>query len=175
MVTGALIPASRALAVAQTHFAGLLQQADPMLEPWREAVLGDPLLVRTVELAPSYWIVPVERPGQVLGYIDVSMDGRVLGHAYLYRRPDDLSPCPPLVTRISAEEAHRQAESVLETYAGAECAAPIFVHDGPRNRLAWMIEVRREGELVNRVFVTPGYVYQRKAGEQPPPPGWRGG
>ena len=146
-----------------------------MLKPWREAVLGDPVLVRTVELESSYWIVSVERHGQVLGYIEVGPDGHVLGYAYLYQSPDDLSPCPPLVTRLSAEEAYKQAERILNTYAGAEFADPVFVHDGPRNRLAWMIEVRMGGELVSRVFVTPGYAYERKAGEKRPPPGWRGG
>ncbi len=161
--------------IARTYFANILQQADAMLKPWRDAVVGDPVLVRTVELDPSYWIVPVVRYGQVLGYIDVGPRGQVLGYAYLYRSPDDLSPCPPVVTRLSAEEAYKQAEEILSTYPDAEFTDPVFVHDGPRNRLAWMIEVRVGGELATRVFVTPGYVYQRKPEEKPPPPGWRGG
>jgi hypothetical protein len=161
-------------AVARTYFVSLLQQVDPMLEPWREAILGDPELVRTVELEPSYWVVPVVRQSQVLGYIEVSRHERVLGHAYFYQNPHDLSSCPRSVTRLSSDEAYKQAQGVLKTYSGAKFTNPMFVHDGPHNRLAWMIEVHFGDELVSRVFVTPGYVYERKAGTKPLPPGWRG-
>lgn len=145
-----------------------------MLKPWREAVVGDPELVRTVNLEPSYWIVPISHHCKVLGQIDVTQDGHVMGHAYFYQNPQDLSVCPSIVTRLSAEEAFRRAEKILNTYTSAELTEPIFVLDGLRNRLAWMIKVHIGGKLVSRVFVTPGYVYQRKVGEQPPPPGWRG-
>ena len=146
-----------------------------MISPWREAVLGDPILVRTVELEDSFWIVPVERPGRALGHIDIGPDGRVMGHAYLYENPDDLSVCPPLATRVSAEEAWELAEDLLKTYSEGRFSDPVFVHDGPHNRLAWMIEIHVEDEMVSRVFVTPGYAYERRKGDILPPPGWRGG
>ena len=170
-----MIPAERALTIAQTYFMGLMQHDDSsMIGPWREAVLGDPVLVRTVELEASFWIVPVERPGQALGHIDIGPGGDIWGYAYFYSNPADLSVCPPLATRISAEEAREVAADILKTYAGGEFSPPVFVHDGPHNRLAWMIEVREEDELTSRVFVTPGYAYERRLGDEPPPPGWRG-
>jgi hypothetical protein len=171
-----IIPAHQALAISQSYFAGVLQHDDSsMISPWREAVLGDPILVRTVELTDSFWIVPVERPGQALGYINIGPDGQVMGYAYLYQNPADLSVCPPLATRISDEEALELADDLLKTYSGARFLDPVFVHDGLHSRLAWMIEVREEDELVSRVFVTPGYAYERRIGDKSPPPGWRGG
>jgi hypothetical protein len=172
-----MVSASRALAIAQRYLADILLYDDsPMISPWREAVTGNPLLVRTVALKASFWIVPVERSGQALGHIDIGPDGRVIGSAYLYRDPADLSGCPSLVSRISAKEARKLANDLLKPYSGAEFSDPVFVHDGPRSRLAWMIEVRAEDELVSLVFVTPGSAYERRVGNDlPPPPGWRGG
>jgi len=146
-----------------------------MLTPWRKAVLGESVLVRTVDLEPSHWIVPVLNRSKVLGYVEVARDGRVSGHAYFYQNPQDLGVCPSVVTRITSEEAFRQAQKFLNVYVDAEFSEPVFVVNGLRNQLAWMIEVRMGGELKSRVFVTPGYVYERKLGEKPPPPGLRGG
>jgi len=170
------ISAPRALAIAESYFYTILQYDDSsMISPWREAVLGDPLLVRTVEFEASFWIMPVERPGQALGYISIGLDGQVMGHSYLYQNPAELSVCPPLATRISAEEARELANDLLKPYSGARFSDPVFVHDGPHSRLGWMIEVRREDELFSRVFITPGYAYERRMGDEPPPPGRRGG
>lgn len=171
-----IIPAPQALAIAQSYFNRVLKLDDSsMISPWREAELGDPIMVRTMESKASFWIIPVERPGQALGYINIGSDGRVMGYAYLYENQVDLSACPPLATRISAEEARELANDLLKTYRGAKFSTPVFVHDGPHNRLAWMIEVRTENKLVSRVFVTPGYAYERRVGDEPSPPGWRGG
>jgi hypothetical protein len=145
-----------------------------MINPWRESALGQRLLVRTVELEGTFWMVPVERPGQALGYISVATDGRLTGHAYLYQDPADLSTCPPTVTRISATEARALGAELLQAYAGAAISDPVYVHDAPHGRLAWMIEVHTKDELITRIFVTPGYVCERKAGEPLPPPGVRG-
>jgi hypothetical protein len=152
----------------------LTAAVDPMLEPWRAAGLGDPYLVRTVDLQPSYWLVPVVSNSRVLGYVEVAADGRVLGHAYLYRSVENLDACPSVVTRLTASEASREAAPILGGYAGAQLTDPVFIHDGPRNKLAWMVEVWVEDELISRVFITPGYVYEHKGGEARPPPGTRG-
>lgn len=170
-----MIAAGRALTIAQTYFISLTQHDDSaMIGPWREAVLGDPVLVRTVELEKSFWIVPVERSGQTLGHIDISSDGDIWGYAFFYSNPADLSVCPPFATRISAEEAREVAADILKTYTGGEFSSPVFVHDGPHNRLAWMIEVREKDKLASRVFVTPGYAYERRLDDELPSPGMRG-
>lgn len=170
-----IISAAQALVIAQRAFASALQyDHSSMISPWREGLLADPLLVRTVELNASYWIVPVQRAGQVLGTIDIGPDGRIMGSTYLYQNPADLSVCPPLATRISANEAQELAGDLLKQHDGAGFSDPVFVHDGSHNRLAWMIEVRVVDELISRVFVTPGYAYEKKVGGEFPPSGLRG-
>ena len=170
-----IIPAPKALTIARHYFNGILQHEDSlMINPWREAELGNPILVRTVESKASFWMVPVEHPGQALGYINIGPDGQVMGYAYLYENPADLFACPPLATRISAEEARELANDLLKAYKAAEFSTPVFVHDGPHSRLAWMIEIRMASKLISRVFVTPGYSYEQKTGDKPSPPGLRG-
>ena len=91
--------------------------------------------------------------------------------------PEPTQPRSPLASytgEVNGVEAIQQANQVLDAYVNAEVSEPVFVLNGFRNQLAWMIQVLSEGEFVNRVFVTPGYVYQRKVGETPRLPGWRG-
>lgn len=170
-----IISVSQALSIAKSYFNSILQYDDTaMISPWREAALGDPILVRTVDSIASFWIIPVERPGRALGYISIGPDGQKMGYAYLYQNPADLSVCPPLATRIGAKEAMELAKELLHSYIGARFSPPVFVHDGPHSRLAWMIEVHMEDKLVSRVFVTPGYAYERRVGNEPSVPGLRG-
>ena len=145
-----------------------------MLKPWRNATVGNPKLVRTQDLNPSYWIVPIHQNGIVLGRIDISLEGNMMGYAYFYQNPNDLSVCPSTVTRLTREDAIQQVQTILDTYIDAEFSEPIFVFDNQRNRLAWMIEVRKQGELISRIFVTLGDIYQRDSDEEPPPKGLRG-
>jgi hypothetical protein len=149
---------------AKERLAQLTQQLDRMIEPWKHATVGNPVLVRTTSLEPSYWITPVKLGKSVLGYIEVGLNYTVIGHAYFYTNPEKLDDCPLTVTRISREEALRLAKTTLENYPDAHFSKPFFVHDNARGRLAWMIELRKNNELVSQVFVTPNYVYERKAG-----------
>ena len=51
----------------------------------------------------------------------------------------------------------------------------LTAHDAQVDWNSWhMIEVHMEDELVSRVFATPGYAYEKKIGDELPPPGWRG-
>src|SRR5512137_1704838 len=150
--------------VAKQHLTSLVQQPDRMTEPWKHATIGNSLLVRDVSLEPSHWIAPVKRGKSVLGYIEVAPNYTVIGHAYFYTNPENLNDCPLTVTRISKEDALHLAKTTLENYADAQFSKPFFVHDNARGRLAWMIQVRKNKELVSRVFVTPGYVYERQVG-----------
>jgi len=168
-----MIIASRALELAKDYLNGLNMQNDNMLSAWQMAVIGEPMIVQNTNLENSYWIVSVKREGKVLGQIDIGPNGRVLGHSYMYQHPKDLSSCPSSVTRISAKKALKLSEEISKRYKNAIFSEPIFVPDGPHNRLAWMIEVRVEKHLISRIFVTPKYVYERKIVDSPPKPGWR--
>ena len=168
-----MITAKRALDTSRDYLAFIMSQMDSMLKAWQAAIAGEPVIVHNTRRQQSFWIVPVERNGKVLGQIDIGPDGRVLGHSYLYHDPKDLSACPSSVTRISASTALKLADPQLKKYTNAKSSGPVFVHDGPRNRLAWMIEVREKGCLTSRIFVTPKYVYERKTDAPARKPGRR--
>ena len=169
-----MISESEVRIIAKEILVNLIQLPDRMLEPWRSADIGEPRLVYTQNLDPSHWTIPVQLRAKVLGRIDISLEGIMMGHAYFYQNPNNLDICPSTVTRITREEAIQQAQSILDAFIDAEFSEPIFVVDKQKNQLAWMIEVRIRRRLTSRVFVTLGYVYQRDIDEGPPPKGVRG-
>jgi hypothetical protein len=170
----AFATSSEAREAARGALAMLEMRADAMSMPWRAASLGQPFLVHTVQREPSFWLVPVVRGPSVLGSVEIGPDGALWGQSFFYVSPDSLADCPTVVTRISAQEARALAAPLIARYPGAEASPPLYVHDGPRNRLAWMIEVTRAGELLSRIFVTPGHAWERRPGDTPPQPGVRG-
>jgi hypothetical protein len=44
-------------------------------------------------------------------------------------------------------------------------AEPMYVHDGPIGREAWLVVIRDHGVPTRWVFVTPGGSYERPAGQ----------
>ena len=142
--------------------------------PWQGAQVGESLLVRTTERDPLFWLGPVEIPGSVLGAIEIGLDGSLRGQMIFYTSPETLAGCPQTVTRNTAEEALEEASNLLARYPGAAVSGPIYVREDLRQELAWMIEVSRSGKILSRIFVTPGYVWERRPEEPLPPPGMRG-
>jgi hypothetical protein len=136
---------------------------DPLFEPWEGARVGDPVLVRTVEGAPSYWLVPVERDGRAIGFVRVMGTGRVAAAGAYYRDVRSVADSPVVVTRISGEDAAEMALAYVGDKSGARgdvVAGPMFVHDGPPGREAWLVEVEVGGGERRRMFVSPGGVYE---------------
>lgn len=136
--------------------------------------MGEPFLVSTIERRPSFWIAPVLLGQRVLGTIEIGLGGELRGESLFYSSPDAVEECPTVATRINATEALEQAARFIERYRDAEIAAPVYIHDALRGRLAWMIEVTRGGELLSRIFATPGYAWEWKPGGPPDEPGVRG-
>jgi hypothetical protein len=160
---------------AGQHALMMMQmRGDAMSLPWRQSSIGEPFLVHTVAHEPAFWLVPVVRERLVLGSIEIGLDGALWGQSFFYITPDSLEDCPTVVTRIPAEEARRLAAPFVAHYPGAEASPPVYVHDGPRNRLAWMIEIARAGEQLSRIFVTPGHAWEQHPSDPPPQPGLRG-
>lgn len=160
---------------ARTYFDRILQNIqDRRIAPWKGATVGEPVLVRDETSSPLFWLVPYERQGKVIGYIRVGTDGGIMEHGYFYTDPEDLNPCPPVVTRMTSREALDHAGKLLEEYREYDVEPPVYVYDRLRDTLAWMIEIRHAGAVINRIFVSPGYIYKRKPDEKAPPPGMRG-
>jgi len=138
---------------------------DPLFAPWADASVGDPVLVRTLDGGPSYWVVPVEREGRAIGFVRVSLAGRVAAAGVRYRDPRRLEAAPTLITGIDASEAAARAEAAVP--GGDLVGEATYVHDGPPGREAWMVHLRDASGAPRTVFVTPGGTYQRGAAGMP--------
>jgi len=143
--------------------SGLLH--DRLFAPWSGATLGEPVLVRSLGRDPSYWLIPVIIGGITGGFVRVLGDGRVAHLGVFYRDPGSIEG-PPAVTGMEAGEAARRAAERIRPEEGERAAEPVFVHDGPVGREAWLIEVIRNGVAVRWIFITPGFTYERAAGTE---------
>lgn len=172
----AFISKKHAKKTARTYFNRILQfLQEPKIAPLKGASVGEPILVRDETRLPLYWLVPCDREERVLGYIRIGLNGNVMGHGYFYNEPADLNPCPSVVTRITSHEAQKHAQKLLEEYQGYNIEPPVYVYDRMRDKQVWMFEVLQDvGAVISRIFVAPGFIYQRKVDEKAPPPGMRG-
>ena len=138
---------------------------DPLFAPWVDASVGDPVLVRTIDGRASYWLVSVEREGRAIGFVRVSLAGKVAAAGVRYRDPRRLETAPTLVTGIDASEAAARAEAAVP--GGDTVGEAIYVHDGPPGREAWMVRLRDASGAPRMVFVTPGGTYEHGAAAMP--------
>lgn len=130
---------------------------------FRIAMLGEPVLVRTVFGKPSYWIVPLHQNDQVGGFVRVMQDGNVSAIGQFGDNLENQNDLPTTVTGINNEEAMLRANELI--VKGETVSEPMFVHDGPPGREAWLITTFIAGKAGRWIFVTPGFTYARLAGE----------
>lgn len=128
---------------------------DPVAADWGGAECGDPVLVRDLREAPSYWLVPVISQGRVAGAIRVMGTG-VVAAVERFRNP------VPIVTALDAAQARQHATERI----GPEevLGEPRFVHDGPPGREVWLVEVLKEDRPVRWIFLNQSGAYERPAG-----------
>lgn len=157
-----MIGAREARDAAAGALASVLAARDPLFAPWPEPAVGAPVLVATVAGAPSYWLVPLEVAGRVIGAARIDAQARVMTIGLVCRTPHRIEDCPRVATLLTAEEAAARARTVLEP--GEEALPPRFVHDGPPGREAWLVETRHEGRPARWIVVTQGGATARKAG-----------
>jgi len=160
------INTDQALEMAREEIKQLISEGDSMFAPWSDASLGEPVLVRDVFKNPSYWVVPVWIQERVAGFVRVLGTGRVADIGAFYKYPKQIETCPTSVTIIDAGEASRRAEERIHPEQGEVASEPVFVHDGPISRVAWLIEVLLDNKPSRWIFVTPAFVYERPAGER---------
>jgi hypothetical protein len=142
--------AARAAAEAR---AAAVADGDRHLADLAGATAGEPVLVRdAIALEPSYWSVPLERDGRVVGFARVSLDGTAT--AVGVRRGG--GP----VTGVDAATARAMAVDAAGSVDDSDdIGEPVYVHDGPPGREAWLVVV--EGR---RFFITAGGASERPAG-----------
>jgi hypothetical protein len=160
-----VIDAAEARRVAQMELSTLIQDDDEQFAPLRQATIGDPVLVHTVFGEPSYWMAPAYIGEHVAGFVRVLGSGRVASVGTFYTNRSRLSSCPAIVTGIDNAEAARRAAGRIRVDEGDVALEPVYVHDGPYGREAWLVEVRRADHPGRWIFVTPAFTYERASGD----------
>jgi hypothetical protein len=158
-----MIGAMEALAAAEPELYGAPVRIDPKFALFAEASIGEPLLVHDLAKRPSYWLVPVLLGEKVVGFVRVSQDGGVEAIGSYCRDRSRLAECPDWVTHITSDEAERRARPRLDTASDEVASPPVYVHDGPPGREAWLVETSAHGQPVRRLFLTASGMYERPA------------
>jgi hypothetical protein len=152
-------PAGSGIKEAAREQAQRIAGQDALFAPWAGASVGEPVLVRTVAGAPSYWLVPVELHSRAIGFVRVTTEGKAVASGAFYREPDRLDDAPRVVTGITAAEA----QEVASAAAGPDAVLdePVFVHDGPPGREAWLVRTQQPDGQSRSLFVTAAGWYER--------------
>jgi hypothetical protein len=129
------------------------------------AALGNPVAVRNTRKEFSYWTVPIQVTDHVVGFVRVLDTGAVAAIGSFCQDPALLRQSPREVTGLSSGEALQRARAQIQLAAGETLGEPLYVHDGPPGREAWLIEVLQGHRAIRWVFVTPTFLYERRAGE----------
>lgn len=135
---------------------------DASFEPLARSLVGDPVLVRTMAGDPSYWLVPMELEGRAVGFVRVTTEGAAVASGSLLRDPDRLDSAPAVVTGITAVEASERVRAALGPDDVPE--PPVYVHDGPPGREAWLVRVRERTGATRLLLVTAAGWYERAQG-----------
>jgi len=149
---------ARESAVNELHLS--IARGDRVLTKLRDAEPGTPVLVSTVFRQPSYWLVPFALGNRVLGFARVLGDARVAQIGLLAETAEVYC-----ITGIDATDARTRGSQRVRTELDETLEEPVFVHDGPIGREAWLVEVSHHGIPVRWIFVTPSFVYERIAGQ----------
>jgi hypothetical protein len=160
-----VIGAAEARRIAQMELSTVIQGDDAQFAPLRDAIIGDPVLVRTVFGEPSYWMAPACIAEHVAGFVRILGSGRVASVGTFCTNPSRLASCPAIVTGIDRAEAARRAAERIRIEEGDVALEPVYVHDGPYGREAWLVAVRRHDRPDRWIFVTAAFTYERPSGE----------
>jgi hypothetical protein len=124
----------------------------------------NPVLVRDLDLNPSYWLVPIAVEDRLVGFLRLGLDGDLLAYGR-FGQAQALDAFPPLAY-LSQETAGREIRAAFGPGYQA-ITSPQLVHDGPVDRIAWMAIGRSLDGVEMRLFWTFGTTYQRPLGEKP--------
>jgi hypothetical protein len=159
-----MIEEKRARIIAEQELGGMLASGDTLLEPCRRGKVGRPVMVHSVWGRPSYWLVPILVERRAVGFARVLPTGRVADLGVFRSRSGEIDSYPRVVTRITANDAQRKAAETLRS--GEKASEPIYVHDGPLGREAWLVETEKRGRPNRWIFVTGAGCYDRPAGQE---------
>ena len=142
---------------------------DPLLRALRSAVVGNPVLARSPDGAPAFWLVPLEVRQRACGFARVELTERVAQLSAFGAGADDVSSWPE--ADFFRRPPARVLDEVRAKYSGAQLAEPVFSYDGSPAKWAWRVTVGEPATSV--VYITPGGWYER-AGSRAVQPGREG-
>ena len=70
-------------------------------------------------MTPFLWIVPVMRRGKVLGNLNLSLEGSLMGQVSFQKSQNDIWSLSSVVTRMTAKEAIQEAQEIVGSYPEA--------------------------------------------------------
>ncbi len=126
---------------------------------WNNVVVGEPVLVRDLHGRPGYWLVPFLSEGRLVGFARITGAGEVAAIGALSGAP--------VVTGITSVQALERVKTSLNFDVDERLAEPVFVYDSSPGREAWLIETSKSGRPWRWIFVTPTFIYERRAGIEP--------
>lgn len=132
---------------------------DPAMSDLGGAIVGDPVLARSPQGAPAFWLVPLLVGDHAAGFARVDLSRRVAQIGRFGAGPKDHAswpaadffrhPPPELLAQVQAR------------HAGQPMTKPVFSYDGSPAKWGWRIAV---GQPVTTVaFITPGGTYEKPA------------
>jgi len=150
--------------VSKKHIQ-FLQKEDPLFEILGKAIVGTPIMVNNVKKQPSYWLVPLLRLNKIIGFVRVLLNGKVVHIGTFYQHLTNSEYVPTVITGIHASEASKLAAERIQQDYGVRACEPVFVHDGPIGREAWLVEIIKDSKPIRWIFVTKAFIYERDAGK----------
>ena len=118
------------------------------------------VIVRDLAGRPSYWLVPIVSDDRLVGFLRLSLDGRL--HAWgRFGQGKALEKFPPLSV-LSRDDAERAIRRAFETQY-ADIDMPELVHDGPVDRIAWRSSAVAVDGTKAFLFWSFGETYSRPA------------
>jgi hypothetical protein len=160
---GEFITRKEAKEIAMDVMARNKDPEDPVFSRWSGSIAGRPLLVRTLSQDPSYWIVPLTKGGIPIGFIRILGTGRVV-HMGIVHQESDAHRENREITGMTRREIEQRVARRFTIHRGEILSRPVFVHDGPVGREAWLVIVSSQSVPTRWLFITPSFEYERPAG-----------
>ncbi len=119
--------------------------------------------VKGLDGKPSYWLVPIAAGDRLVGFLRLNIHGELLAYGR-FGQGRQLSDFPPF-SYLSPETADREIRRVFgDKYE--EIIPPQFVHDGPKDRIAWLSKGKSVDGTGNLLFWSFGTTYSRLEDEE---------
>jgi hypothetical protein len=118
-----------------------------------------PMIVKNIDLNPSYWFVPLTYKDSLVGFLHLTLDGEIMAYGRFMQKDKEYIP----INYLSKETAYAEiTKSFGEVHNRIGC--PHLIHDGPPQKLTWMSVAKKDDEPFY-LFWAFGEPYSRREKE----------